>query len=63
MKQHAIGVRFHAAADTKEKPDRFLRFYVALIEEQLLCGDYTKAQRCEILEEMIAICKTESGRA
>ena len=63
MKHHKIDIQFHMGTNRKENADEFIEAYLALIEEELSGGAFTKKEQCLILEEMIAICKNSGEKA
>lgn len=63
MKHHRIDIQCHMGTERKENADKFIEFYLTLIEEELSGGAYTRKEQCLILEEMIAICKNSGEKA
>ena len=42
MKHHKIDIQFHMGTNRKENADKFIEAYLALIEEELSGGAFTK---------------------
>lgn len=62
MKNHTIEIQNHSEIGGKENSAKFAEFHMAIIEEELTDGRFTKEQQRMILQEMIALCtKTDEN--